>query len=256
MDKKYREPLPSKTVTIVGDNFISEHLYNSFKRYSKLKPYIINNISEIKHTTNYIIDCTFNENMQNKSLQYSVENNISKILLLNHWKKNISEYKNLKVIQAIVPDVYGKEHISFTRPGSGNNYDSIISYCTFIGESIRRIHEAKVGFIPNVYLTYGEDTVKFLHIDNLYHTVQHILDNINEVTEYEIYDEKKSVYAVIFAIKDIIGYGGQVIFENMRTIYNKPISKLHVNHKYNSFNYNIRNIYKHLIYNNERFMID
>jgi hypothetical protein len=256
MERKYRDPLPSKMVTIVGDNFISEHLYSSFKRYSKLKPYIINNISEIKHTTNYIIDCTFNENTQNKSLQYSVENDIDKILLLNHWKKNINEYKNIKVIQAIVPDVYGKEHRSFSRPGSGNNYDSIINYCTFIGESIRRIHEAKIGFIPNVYLTYGENSVKFLHIDNLYEPLQYIVNNINETSEYEIYDEKKSVYSVISTIKEVIGYGGQAIFENVRTIYNKPINKLPLKHRYNSFHYNIKYIYRHLIYNNERFMID
>lgn len=256
MDRKYREPLPTKVMVIIGDNFISEHLYSSFKRYSKLKPYIINNILEIKNVPNYIIDCTFNENTQNKSLQYSVENNIEKILLLNHWKKNINEYKNLKVIQAIIPDVYGKEHRSFSRPGSGNNYDSIISYCTFIGESIRRIHEAKIGFIPNVYLTYGEDTVKFLHIDNLYQPLQHILDNIKETTEYEIYDEKKSVYSVISTIKEVIGYSGQVVFENVKTIFNKPIGKLSIDNKYNSFHYNIKNIYKYLVFNNERFMID
>jgi nucleoside-diphosphate-sugar epimerase len=157
------------------------------------------------------------------------------------------------VVQAVVPDVYGEEHMSFSRPGSGNYYESPISYCTLICESIRRIHEAKTGFVPNVYIQYGEETLKYLYVENLYQPIQYILDNIHETSEYEIYDEYRNVGVVLDIIRDVLEYKGTVHFENTRTSYNKPLKKLPYQHEYKSFTSNIRTIYKFLVYNHERF---
>ena len=254
MDRKYHEPTPSEVIVLIGENFIVEHLYNNFKRYSKLKTYKYKSISDLDHKPHYIIDSSFNEKSQNDVLKYAVEKNIKKVVILNHWKKFINEFKDLVIVQAVVPDVYGEEHMSFSRPGAGNNYDSPISYCSLICESIRRIHEAKVGFIPNLYIQYGEDTFKFLYVENLYQPVQYIIDNIDVTSEYEIYDEQKNAGSMLDIIKDVIEYKGNIEFTNTKTSYNKPLKKLPYQHTYKSFTSNIRNIYKYLIYNNERFM--
>ena len=254
MDRKYKVPAPAEVIVLIGENFIVDHLFNNFKRFSKLKTHKFEYISDLDHHTDYIIDCSFNEKSQNDVLKYTVENNIKKIVLLNHWKKFIAEFKDLVIVQAVVPDVYGEEHMSFSRPGAGNNYDSSIRYCSLICESIRRIHEAKIGFIPNVYIPYGEDTVKYLYVENLYEPIQYIVDTINETSEYEIYDEYKNAGALLDIIKDVIEYKGCVEFTNTKTSYNKPMKKLPYQHNYKSFTSNIRNIYKYLIYSHERFM--
>ena len=254
MGKKYHEPSPSEVIVLIGDNFIIEHLYNNFKRYSQLKTYKMDSIDEIEKKTNYIIDCSFNEKSQNSVLKYAVENDLKKIVIINHWKKFINEFKDLVIVQAILPDVYGEEHMSFNRPGSGNNYDSPINYCSLISESIRRIHEAKLGFIPNLFINYGEELVKYLYVENLYDPIRYIIDNIDETSEYEIYDEQKNAGSILNIIKEVIEYRGDIIFENTKTSYNKPIKKLPYQHNYKSFSNNIKNIYRYLIYNNERFM--
>lgn len=254
MDRKYKAPTPSEVIVLIGDNFIVDHLFHNFKRYSKLKTYQFDTIGEIDHHTDYIFDCSFNERSQNDVLKYAVENNVKKVVLLNHWKKFIAEFKDLVIVQAVVPDVYGEEHMSFSRPGSGNNYDSPISYCTLICESIRRVHEAKTSFIPNLYIQYGEEIVKYLYVENLYEPIQYILDNIHETSEYEIYDEYKNAGSILDIIKEVIEYKGNIEFTNTRTSYNKPLKKLPYQHNYKSFTSNVKNIYKFLIYNHERFM--
>ena len=137
-----------KTLVIIGDNFIANSLFNDYKRYGKVKIKISNNISNIKTRVDFIIDCTFNERMQNGSLTYAKVNNLEKILLINHWeRKNIPTIDTV-ILQAILYDVYGTEHNSFHRQGAGNNFDSKINYCTLISEAIRRIHEATIGIPP------------------------------------------------------------------------------------------------------------
>jgi hypothetical protein len=254
MGEKYKASTSSEVIVLIGENFIVDHLYNNFKRYSKLKTYEINSINEIEKDTNYIIDCSFNEKSQNNVLKYALENNIKKVVILNHWKKFINEFKDLVIVQAVVPDVYGEEHMSFSRPGSGNSYDSPISYCNLICESIRRIHEAKDGFIPNLYINYGEEMIKYLYVENLYEPIQYIVDNIDVISEYEIYDEQKNAGIILNIIKEVIEYKGIITFENTKTSYNKPIKKLPYQHNYKQLAYNIRNIYRYLQYSNERFM--
>ena len=253
MDRKYRDPSPSESLALIGDNFITEHLFNNFKRYSRLKVYLSNSIDTIEKNITYIIDSSFNEKSQNDTLKYSVKNGIKKVVIVNHWKKFINEFKNITIVQAIVPDIYGEEHTSFNRSGPGNNQESPISYCNLICESIRRIHEAKIGFIPNVYISYGEEIIKYLHVDNLYEPIQHILDNINDTSEYEIYDEYRNVGTVLETIKETIEYRGYIEFVNNRSSYSKSIKRLPYEYSYKSLSSNIRNIYKHLLYNNERF---
>ena len=256
MDRKYKVPSPSEIIVLIGDNFIVEHLFHNFKRFSTLKTHKINSISELEKNVDYIIDCSFNEKSQNDVLQYSVENNIKKVVILNHWKKFINEFKDLVVVQAVVPDVYGEEHMSFSRPGAGNNYDMSISYCNMICESIRRMHEHKVGFIPNLYIDYGEESIKYLYVENLYEPIQYIIDNIDQTSEYEIYDEYRNAGQILDTIKEVMEYKGTVTFNNTRTSYNKPIRKLPYQHNYKSLVNNIKGIYRHLVYNNERFISD
>lgn len=254
MDRKYKEPIPSKVVALIGENFITEHLFNNFKRYSKLKVYKSQSIKNIEKNVHYIIDCSFNERSQNDVLLYSVKNNIKKVIILNHWKKFINEFKDLIIVQAIVPDVYGYDHPSFSRPGAGNNYESPISYCSFIAESIRRMHEAKIGYIPNLYITYGEETIKHLYVENLYNSIQYIIDNINITSEYEIFDEYKNAGIILDKIREVIEYTGNIVFENTESVYNKPVKRLPYKYNYRPISKNIKEIYNHLVYNNEKFM--
>ncbi len=255
MERIYKSPTPSETIVVVGDNFIVEHLYNNFKRYSKSKVYKATTILDVNKDVNYIIECSFNEKSQNNVLKYAVENNLKKVVLLNHWKKYINEFNGLTIVQAIIPDVYGQEHISFNRPGVGNNYDTPISYCSLICEGIRRIHDAKSNFIPNIYITYGEDNVKCLYVENLYEPIEFMINEIHETSEFEIYDEYKNAGVILNIIKDIIDYKGNIIFENMKTVYNKPVKKLPYQHVHKPLGHNLKEIYRYLIYNNERFML-
>ncbi len=253
MDRKYREPKPSEVVALIGENFITEHLFNNFKRYSKLRVYKLQSIRNIEKNVHYIIDCSFNEQSQNDVLKYSVQNDIKKVIILNHWKKFINEFKNLTIVQAIVPDVYSQDHPSFSRPGPGNYYEPPISYCSFIAESIRRMHEAKIGYIPNLYITYGTEIIKHLHIDNLYNPIQYILDNIHQTSEYEIFDEYKNAGIILDKIREVIEYRGNIEFQNNMSVYNKPIKRLPYRYNYKPISRNIKEIYNYLIYNNDKF---
>lgn len=254
MDRKYKAPTPTEVIVLIGKNFIVDHLYSNFKRFSKLKTYEFEYVNDINYHADYIIDCSFNEKSQNDILKYAIENDIKKVIIINHWKKFINEFKNLVIVQVVVPDVYGEEHNCFNRPGAGNKYDSPINYCCLISECIRRIHEAKSNFIPNLYIHYGEETIKYMYVENLYQPIQYVLDNIHETSEYEIYDEYKNIGSILDMIKEVLEYKGNIEFINTKSSYSKPIKKLSYKHNYKPFMFTIQNIYRHLIYNNERFM--
>jgi len=253
MDKIYKEPTPSKTIAFIGDNFVNKHIYDNFKRFSKHQPYLINNTNELNKKFNYILDCTFNKKHQDNIIKYSIDNNVEKLIIINHWKRNIPKYDNLILIQLVIPDIYGEEHSSFNRSGSGNNLDDDVNYCTLICESIRRIHDSKLSFIPNTYINYGESKVKFIYVDNLYKPIQHVIDTIVETSEYEIYDEEKDATQILSIIKDIIDYNGNIVFNDIETNYNNPIRKLKFKYNYRPLYKNIKNIYNNLIRYNDRF---
>lgn len=255
MDKKYKEPKPSKSIVFIGDNFINTYIYENFKRYSNVKPSIYKNINEIKHPYDIIMDCSFNQKSQDDIIKYAIDNKISKILLVNHWKRDLKNIDNLIIIQIIVPDVYGTEHMSFYRPGSGNNYDSEINFCTLICESIRKIHESKYDLLPLTYIFYGEDKVKYIYVENLYEPINYIVNEINSNCYFEIYDEEKSVNEILSIIKDVIDYRGQIVFENTESIYNKSVKKLDYKHNYKPFRNMVKTIYQYLLCENDRFKI-
>lgn len=256
MDRKYRTPSASLSIAIIGDNFVSDYVYRSFRRYSKLKPISYNNVSDINSNIDYIIDITFNDNQQDKSIKYSIDNDLSKIIIVNHWKRQIESYDKLAIIQAIVPDVYGYDHMSFSRPGNGNSYDPEVNYCTLICEGIRRIHESKSNFIPITYISYGQDKLKYIYVDNLYKPLEHLILNINKTSEHDIYDDEKNSSYVLNVIKDIIEYQGTIVFDNTRSVYNKPVKKIDIELDHRSLHYYIRKIYNYLINNNERFIMN
>jgi hypothetical protein len=246
----------TKTLVIVGDNFIAQSLYNDYKRYGKVKIIIVRDISHIKTKIDFIIDCSFNERTQNLSLTYCRLNNIEKILLINHWERKNLPTINTIILQSILYDVYGTEHNSFIRQGPGNNYESEINYCTLISETIRRIHEAKAGGVPIVYIPYGENKIKCIHIDNIYEPINFMLTNLKKNGAYAVYDEEKYVSSVIDSIEKVIEYKGLVVFENNKSIYTQHINKLDFNYKRNNFEYSIKRIYNYLCFNNVRFMSD
>ena len=152
----------TESLVIVGNNFISNTLYESYKRNGKFKISLTNDINTITHKPNYLIDCSLDKFKQNQSVTYCNTNNIKKLLIINHWERTDLPESNNIILQAIIYDVYGIEHMSFHRPGSGNNLDSDINYCTLIGEAIRRIHESKTEFIPITHIPYGENTIKYI----------------------------------------------------------------------------------------------
>ena len=254
MDRKYKEPKPSKSIVFIGDNFINRYIFENFKRYSNVRPTIYNSINEIKHVYDIVMDCSFNQKSQDDSVKYALDNKLSKIIIVNHWKRDF-KVEGLVVIQAIVPDVYGTEHMSFKRPGSGNNYDADINYCTLICESIRRIHESKVNLLPNTYIYYGEDKIKYIYVENLYEPLNHVVNEIDNSCYFEIYDEEKSVGEVLYLIKDVLDYRGNVIFENTETIFSKSAKRLDYRHNYKPLRNMIKTIYDFLLCDNDRFKI-
>jgi len=245
----------TKSLVVVGDNFIAQSLYNDYKRYGKFRLNITKDITHVKEKTDYIIDCSFNERTQNLSLSYCRLNNLEKILLINHWeRKNLPDI-NTVILQGILYDVYGVEHNSFDRPGPGNNYETDINYCTLISETMRRMHEAKISGLPLVYIPYGEMKVKCSHIDNIYQPLNYMLTTLNKNSVYGIYDEDKYVSAIINSIQKIIEYPGRVIFKNNNSIYTQQVKSLDYKSKKQHFDGNIRRIYKYLCLNNNRFSI-
>lgn len=255
MNKKYIEPKPSKSIVFIGDNFINTHIHENFKRYSNIKSSIYKNIKQITHLYDIIIDCSFNQKSQDECVKYAIDNKISKILIVNHWKRDIKNIENLVIIQIIVPDVYGVEHMSFYRQGTGNNYDFEINFCTLICESIRKIHESKYDLLPLTYIYYGQDKVKYIYVENLYEPINYIVNSINSNCYFEIYDEEKNVNEILSIIKDVIDYNGRIIFENTENIYNKSVKKLDYRHSYKPFKNMVKIIYQYLLCENERFRI-
>lgn len=245
----------TKSLVIIGDNFIAQSLYNDFKRYGKVKVNISKDVSHVKYKVDYIIDCSFNERTQNMSLSHCRLNKLDKILLINHWERKNLPTIDTVILQAVVYDVYGTEHNSFYRQGAGNNYDSNINYCTLIAESIRRVHEAKIGGVPNVYIPYGENKVKCIHIDNLYDPINYMLNTIKKNSVYAVFDEDKYVSAVVNSIQKILEYRGRIILRNNNSIYTQHINSLDYKTKKHNFEYLIRRIYKYICLNNPRFNI-
>lgn len=255
MERKYKEPKPSKSIVFVGDNFINTYIYENFRRYSNVRPTISKSVDDIKHHYDFIMDCSFNQKSQDDSIKYSIDNKLSKVIIMNHWKRDLKEVEGLSIIQTIVPDVYGSEHMSFYRPGSGNNYDTDINYCTLICESIRRIHESKSNMMPMTYIYYGESKIKYIYVENLYEPLNYVVNEIDSNCYFEIYDEEKSVSEVLHIIKDVLDYRGNIIFENTETIFSKPVKKLDYDHNYKSLRSMVKTIYEYLICDNERFKI-
>jgi hypothetical protein len=243
----------NKSIAFIGNNFVNKHLYENFKRYSKLKPYIFNNIKDVSGDFDYVLDCSFNKKHQDQTIKSS--DNINKLLIINHWKRNIKCDKNINIIQLIIPDIYGIEHDSFNRSGNSNNFDNNINYCTLICESIRRIHDSKYDFIPNTYIDYGESKLKYIYVDNLYKPIQYVIDNINYTSEFEIYDDEKDVTNILSSIKNIIGYEGSIIFNNTEKNFNNLSKKLKFKYNHKSIDNYIRIIYNNLIRYNDRFKI-
>ena len=245
----------SKSLVIIGDNFIAQSLYTDYKRYGKFKLNIAQDISHIKYKVDYIIDCSFNERAQNLSLSFCRLNNVEKILLINHWeRKNLPDINTI-ILQSVLYDVYGIDHNSFYRPGAGNNYETDINYCTLIAESIRRIHEAKIGGIPVVYIPYGESKVKIIHIEQIYEPINFMLTTLKKNSVYAVYSEEKYVSAILNSVQKIIEYRGIVVNNNNNSIYTQRIDSLKFNIKRYNFDQSIRRIYNYLRNNNPRFDI-
>lgn len=245
----------SKSLIIVGNSFISESLYNSYKRNGKMKVLLLNDTSSFTFNPNYIIDCTFDKFKQDQIISYCDSNKIEKLLIINHWERNDLPKTNTIILQSIVYDIYGNEHMSFHRHGTGNKFIDNINYCTFITESIRRIHEAKVDNLPLVYIPYGEIKVKYIHVDNLYEPINYMLTTFKKDEIYSIYDNEKSTGYILSVIKTILDYSGDIIEENIDNIYTKYTKSLDFNFKKNYFDYEIKKIYNYLKINNSRFMI-
>lgn len=245
----------SKSLIIVGNNFISNSLYNNYRRSGRLKVSLVIDISLIKNHPNYIIDCSFDKLKQDQSIIYCKLNNIEKILLLNHWERTDLPKTDLIIIQSIVYDVYGNDHMSFNRPGSGNYFENSINYCWLISESIRRIYEARVYNKLLVYIPYDENKIKYIHVDNLFDPINYMITTFKNSCIYSIYDDEKSVSSILYTIKNILDYNGTVVELNDNNIYTKYVKSLDFNFKKNYLDYEIKKIYNYLIMNNERFQV-
>ena len=244
----------TESLVIIGDNFISETLYNDYKRFGKVKVLLISDINSITNTPNYIIDCTLNKYKQEDTFKYCGDNNVHKLLLINHWEiKNIPKIDTI-ILQSIIYDVYGNNHVSFNRQDCGNTFDDGITYCTLISESIRRINDSKNNFIPITYIPYGEDKIKYVNVNNLFEPLNYMIMNIKNNCVFSIYDEEKSIGYILGVIKEVFNYTGDIIILNYEPMYTKYIKSLDYNFKKNYFDFEIKKIHKYLTTNNTRFM--
>lgn len=239
---------------IIGDNFIASNLFNNFKRFSYFRASYYKTVSELKHGYDVYLDVSFNEKSQVEVIDEAIKNNAGKVLILNHWKVNFN-YNQIPIIQIILPDVYSMDHPAFNKQGNGNCDDPEISYGNLISEAIRKIHESKVQKVPLTYFLYGSENIKYIFIENIYQPVQYAINEINKSKFLEIYDEERNTGIVLNEIKEIIDYDGEIILENTESIYNKPIEKLKVKYKCDSFTYNLKRIYNFLLISNERFIV-
>jgi len=245
----------TKSLVIIGSNFVSESLYNNYKRNGKMKVSLVNDIKSLTNKPNYIIDSTLDKYKQDQSIEHCNLNKIEKLLIINHWERTDLPKTDLVILQSIVYDVYGNNHMSFSRPGSGNEFDEDINYCTFISESIRRIHESKINCLPLVYIPYGENKIKYLHVDNLYEPTNYMLTNLKINSVYSIYDDEKSTGYILSIIKNILEYNGNIVEFHTESLYTKYVKSLDFNFKRNYFDYEIKKIYNYLKLNNDRFNI-
>ena len=189
------------------------------------------------------------------TLSYCRVNNLEKVLLINHWeRKNLPDINTI-ILQTILYDVYGTEHNSFYRQGAGNNYETTINYCTLIAEATRRIHEAKIGGVPLVYIPYGENKVKYVHVDNIYSPINYMLTTLKKNSCFAVYDDEKYVSNIIDSIQKTIDYQGKIIVDNNNSIYSQYVKNLDYKSKKDKFSYSIKRIYRYLISNNIRFEV-
>ena len=244
----------TENLVIIGNNFIANSLYNSYKRNGIFKVSLVNDINTITHKPKYLIDCSLDKFKQNQTITFSNYNNIEKLLIINHWERTDLPESKATILQAILYDVYGNEHISFNRPSSGNNYDDDINYCTLICETIRRIYDAKYDFLPITYIPYGENNIKYIHVDNIYEPINYMLLTLDKNSTYSIYDDEKNINNIVSTIKDVLEYTGNVVIIQEKRLHTKYIKSLDFNFKKNKLSYEIRKIYNYLSNNNYRFI--
>lgn len=236
---------------IVGNNYISDYLYNEYKRNGFFKVINTDNINTTNNIPHYIIDCSFDNNTQYDTFKYCNKNNINKLLLINHWCVKIPTMKTI-VIQAIVYDIYGNEHYSFNRPSAENNYDEIIKYCSLISESIRRIHDSKINMLPITYIPYEEKEIKFLNIEKLYNPINYLF-TFNKNSVFSIYEDIKTIDNIVQNIKTVLDYNGNVYVECDESKITKKIPRLDYNYKQTNLSLDIKKIYHYLLNCNDRF---
>lgn len=255
MERKYKKRTPSKSIALIGDNFISQKINANFKRFSKLKTNAYNSVDEIIHYCDYIVDCTLDLKKQDALLSYAIKNNISKIILLTKKLRTIKNIDGLIIIQLITCDIYGEDHESFYREGVGNSDENVIEEKTLICEAIRRIHESKINCIPITYISYPSDNIKYMYVDNIYRSIEYASNMLNTNSYYEIADESKSVGCILGVIKEVIDYNGQVIHIDTNRGSKRTYRLLDDKHYTKPLEYNLRKIYKYISYTNDRFII-
>lgn len=245
----------SKSLIITGNNFISESLYKNFKRNGKLKVSLKNNIDETNNIPTYIIDCSLDKESQDKVISYCKVKKVQKLLLINNNERTDLPIIDTVILQSILYDIYGVTHNSFVRSGFGNNFDDNISYYDFISESIRRILEAKMYNYPLVYIPSYRNKIKYTHVDNIYESINYMLNTFKNNCTYLIYDDEKTSSCILSIIKRVLDYSGNVVELYNDNLNFKPIKTLDFYFKKNYLDYEIKKIYHYLILNNDRFII-
>lgn len=115
-----------------------------------------------------------------------------------------------------INDQYGLDFTSCMPTniyGENDNFDPETSHV--IPSLIRRIHEAKIQNAPEVII-WGTGTSRreFLHVDDLADAVVWLLENYNNKQFLNIgTGEDISIKELAFAIKDLVGYEGELVFD-------------------------------------------
>ena len=241
-----------KTLVIIGNNFVSDVLYNNYRCGGIYTVFNYENIDSIKTISDYIIDCNFKKSKIYETINYCNDNNVEKLLIINHYELPIPKTTTI-ILQHIVYDIYGNKHFSFNREDFGNAYDDMIHQNNLISEAIRRIHISHTNFIPLTYLPYGEEKIRFIHVNNLHETTSYMLATLQKNYILSVFDEEISIGSVINTIKNEIGYTGEVIILDDEPMVKHKYAPLLFKQKKNTFEYEIKKIYKYLISKNKRF---
>lgn len=211
--------LKDKILIIKSNSLITKTLstrFNKFNYYNVIENNNLDITNEkaidfyIKNQNPDIIFLGFNnKDLQQKFITICNNYNIKKIYRFSNEKLDINS--KIPIISYYTDNVYGLDDNYSFNSTDGNCFDDILKDRHIISYLFRKIHDAKIYKIPNIYLNYRSTQILFIHIDDLMSHIFKISTKQNTTIDYKIL-EKTTIPLLIRSISEIIEYDGRVIF--------------------------------------------